>query len=211
MLSEWNCYERDFPAYFAIWPEPQDGHPGDYKEHHKLLTRVIGNVVNVSPNSNFFMPCLHAIVDLFPCPEGMELRVPISIFDKRHIGQDTAKTWEFIFFRFHRKTYRVPEKGKLVVWLDIVTTLGHFAFALLVGDDDVDTMAKLWAPFFECAHISENPSNTKDRLEVVYPHLHGKLTRFPIEFFPLATNSPCFSVGNTVRMRCDIRVTKHYY
>eukprot|EP00873_Tetraselmis_striata_P010168 jgi/Tetstr1/430432/TSEL_020242.t1 len=39
-------------------------------------------------------------------------------------------------------------------------------------------------------------SNTKDRLEVVYPHLHGKLTRFPIEFFPLATNSPCFSVGN---------------
>eukprot|EP00873_Tetraselmis_striata_P027767 jgi/Tetstr1/448031/TSEL_035332.t1 len=58
-------------------------------------------------------------------------------------------------------------------------------------------MAKVWAPFFECAHISENPSfNTKDRLEVVYPHLHGKLTRFPIEFFPLATNSPCFSVGN---------------
>eukprot|EP00873_Tetraselmis_striata_P019991 jgi/Tetstr1/440255/TSEL_028606.t1 len=57
-------------------------------------------------------------------------------------------------------------------------------------------MAKVWAPFFECAHISENPSNTKDRLEVVYPHLHGKLTRFPIEFFPLATNSTCFSVGN---------------
>eukprot|EP00873_Tetraselmis_striata_P043292 jgi/Tetstr1/463556/TSEL_008435.t1 len=58
-------------------------------------------------------------------------------------------------------------------------------------------MAKVWAPFFECAHISENPSfNTKDRLEVVYPHLHGKLTRFPIEFFPLATNSPCLSVGN---------------
>eukprot|EP00873_Tetraselmis_striata_P023036 jgi/Tetstr1/443300/TSEL_000271.t1 len=227
MLGEWNCYERDFPAYFATWPEPQDGHPDDYKEHHKLLTRVIGNVVNVSPNSNFFfMPCLHAIVDLFPCPEGMELRVPISVFDKRHIGQDAAKTWEFIFFRFHRKTYRVPEKGKLVVWLDIVTTPGHFAFAvraiatfflwkffvkmhvpghngvteppqLLVDDDDVDTMAKVWAPFFECAHISENPSfNTKDRLEVVYPHLHGKLTRFPIEFFPLATNSPCFSVGN---------------
>eukprot|EP00873_Tetraselmis_striata_P024091 jgi/Tetstr1/444355/TSEL_032246.t1 len=307
MLGEWNCYERDFPAYFATWPEPQDGHPDDYKEHHKLLTRVIGNVVNVSPNSNFFfMPCLHAIVDLFPCPEGMELRVPISVFDKRHIGQDAAKTWEFIFFRFHRKTYRVPEKGKLVVWLDIVTTPGHFAFyvwqsrdgalvapvfiydscvsvkiptrtipypgwqavwleisrppslggwnppppghgflhgvvtqqrdastcwarcvlaaraiatfflwkffvkmhvpghsgvtespQLLVGDDDVDTMAKVWAPFFDCAHISENPSfNTKDRLKVVYPHLHGKLTRFPIEFFPLATNSPCFSVGN---------------
>eukprot|EP00873_Tetraselmis_striata_P041891 jgi/Tetstr1/462155/TSEL_007220.t1 len=57
-------------------------------------------------------------------------------------------------------------------------------------------MAKVWAPF-DCAHISENPSfNTMDRLEVVYPHLHGKLTRFPIEFFPLATNSPCFSVGN---------------
>eukprot|EP00873_Tetraselmis_striata_P029689 jgi/Tetstr1/449953/TSEL_037007.t1 len=307
MLGEWNCYERDFPAYFATWPEPQDGHPDDYKEHHKLLTRVIGNVVNVSPNSNFFfMPCLHAIVDLFPCPEGMELRVPISVFDKRRIGQDAAKTWEFIFFRFHRKTYRVPEKGKLVVWLDIVTTPGHFAFAvwqsrdgalvapvfiydscvsvkiptrtipypgwqavwleisrppslggwnppppghgflhgvvtqqrdaitcwarcvlaaraiatfflwkffvkmhvpghsgvtespqLLVGDDDVDTLAKVWAPFFECAHISENPSfNTKDRLEVVYPHLHGKLTRFPIAFFPLATNSPCLSVGN---------------
>eukprot|EP00873_Tetraselmis_striata_P039426 jgi/Tetstr1/459690/TSEL_005045.t1 len=58
-------------------------------------------------------------------------------------------------------------------------------------------MTKVWATFFECAHISENPSfNTKDRLEVVYPHLHGKLTRFPIEFFPLATNSPCFSVCN---------------
>eukprot|EP00873_Tetraselmis_striata_P026600 jgi/Tetstr1/446864/TSEL_034342.t1 len=59
-------------------------------------------------------------------------------------------------------------------------------------------MAKVWAPFFECAHISENPSfNTKaDRTVVVYPHLHGKLTRFPIKFFPLATNSPCFSVGN---------------
>eukprot|EP00873_Tetraselmis_striata_P013665 jgi/Tetstr1/433929/TSEL_023106.t1 len=285
-----------------------DGHPDDYKEHHKLLTRVIRNVVNVSPNSNFFfMPCLHAIVDLFPCPEGMELRVPISVFDKRHVGQDAAKTWEFTFVRFQRKTYRVPEKGKLVVWLDIVTTPGHFAFAvwqsrdgalvarvfiydscvsvkvptraipysgwqavwleisrppslggwnppppghgflhgvvtqqrdastcwarcvlaaraiatfflwkffvkmpvpghsgvtepppqLLVGDDNVDTLAKVWAPFFECAHISENPSfNTKDRLEVVYPHLHGKLTGFPIEFFPLATNSPCFSVGN---------------
>eukprot|EP00873_Tetraselmis_striata_P040678 jgi/Tetstr1/460942/TSEL_006094.t1 len=307
MLGEWNCYERDFPAYFATWPEPQDGHPDDYKEHHKLLTRVIRNVVNVSPNSNFFfMPCLHAIVDLFPCPEGMELRVPISVFDKRHLGQDAAKTWEFIVVRFQRKTYRVPEKGKLVVWLDIVTTPGHFAFAvwqsrdgalvapvfiydscvsvkvptraipysgwqavwleisrppslggwnppppghgffhgvvtqqrdastcwarcvlaaraiatfflwrffvkmpvpghsgvteppqLLIGDDDVDTLAKVWAPFFECAHISENPSfNTKDRLDVVYPHLHGKLTRFPIEFFPLATNSPCFSVGN---------------
>eukprot|EP00873_Tetraselmis_striata_P045465 jgi/Tetstr1/465729/TSEL_010354.t1 len=255
MLGEWNCYERDFPAYFATWPEPQDGHPDDYKEHHKLLTRVIRNVVNVSPNSNFFfMPCLHAIVDLFPCPEGMELRVPISVFDKRHIGQDAAKTWEVIFVRFQRKTYRVPEKGKLVVWLDIVTTPGHFAFAvwqsrdgalvapvfiyescvsvkiptrtipypgwqavwleisrppslghsgvtespqLLVGDDDVDTLAKVWAPFFESAHISENPSfNTKDRLEVVYPHLHGNLTRFPIEFFPLGTNSPCFSVGN---------------
>eukprot|EP00873_Tetraselmis_striata_P042804 jgi/Tetstr1/463068/TSEL_008003.t1 len=307
MLGEWNCYERVFPAYFATWPEPQDGHPDDYKEHHKLLTRVIRNVVNVSPNSNFFfMPCLHAIVDLFPCPEGMELRVPISVFDKRHLGQDAAKTWEFIVVRFQRKTYRVPEKGKLVVWLDIVTTPGHFAFAvwqsrdgalvapvfiydscvsvkvptraipysgwqavwleisrppslggwnppppghgffhgvvtqqrdastcwarcvlaaraiatfflwrffvkmpvpghsgvteppqLLIGDDDVDTLAKVWAPFFECAHISENPSfNTKDRLDVVYPHLHGKLTRFPIEFFPLATNSPCFSVGN---------------
>eukprot|EP00873_Tetraselmis_striata_P028588 jgi/Tetstr1/448852/TSEL_036078.t1 len=307
MLGEWNCYERDFPAYFATWPEPQDGHPDDYKEHHKLLTRVIRNVVNVSPNSNFFfMPCLHAIVDLFPCPAGMELRVPISVFDKRHLGQDAAKTWEFIVVRFQRKTYRVPEKGKLVVWLDIVTTPGHFAFAvwqsrdgalvapvfiydscvsvkvptraipysgwqavwleisrppslggwnppppghgffhgvvtqqrdastcwarcvlaaraiatfflwrffvkmpvpghsgvteppqLLIGDDDVDTLAKVWAPFFECAHISENPSfNTKDRLDVVYPHLHGKLTRFPIEFFPLATNSPCFSVGN---------------
>eukprot|EP00873_Tetraselmis_striata_P020182 jgi/Tetstr1/440446/TSEL_003066.t1 len=221
MLGEWNCYERDFPAYFATWPEPQDGHPDDYKEHHKLLTRVIRNVVNVSPNSNFFfMPCLHAIVDLFPCPEGMELRVPISVFDKRHLGQHAAKTWEFIVVRFQRKTYRVPEKGKLVVWLDIVTTPGHFAFAvwqsrdgalvapvfiydscvsvkLLIGDDDVDTLAKVWAPFFECAHISENPSfNTKDRLDVVYPHLHGKLTRFPIEFFPLATNSPCFSVGN---------------
>eukprot|EP00873_Tetraselmis_striata_P023653 jgi/Tetstr1/443917/TSEL_031869.t1 len=221
MLGEWNCYERDFPAYFATWPEPQDGHPDDYKEHHKLLTRVIRNVVNVSPNSNFFfMPCLHAIVDLFPCPEGMELRVPISVFDKRHLGQDAAKTWEFIVVRFQRKTYRVPEKGKLVVWLDIDTTPGHFAFAvwqsrdgalvapvfiydscvsvkLLIGDDDVDTLAKVWAPFFECAHISENPSfNTKDRLDVVYPHLHGKLTRFPIEFFPMATNSPCFSVGN---------------
>eukprot|EP00873_Tetraselmis_striata_P039564 jgi/Tetstr1/459828/TSEL_005177.t1 len=195
ILGEWNCYERDFPAYFATWPEPQDGHPDDYKEHHKLLTRVIGNVVNVSPNSNFFfMPCLHAIVDLFPCPEGMELRVPISVFDKRHIGQDAAKTWEFILLRAIATFFL----WKFFVKMPVP---GHSGVTeppqLLVGDDDVDTMAKVWAPFFECAHISENPSfNTKDRLEVVYPHLHGKLTRFPIEFFPLATNSPCFSVGN---------------
>eukprot|EP00873_Tetraselmis_striata_P017511 jgi/Tetstr1/437775/TSEL_026429.t1 len=163
MLGEWNCYERDFLAYFATWPEPQDGHPDDYKEHHKLLTIVIGNVVNVSPNSNFFfIPCLHAIVDLFPCPQGMELRVPISVFDKRHIGQDALETWEFIFFRAIATFFL----WKFFVKMHVP---GHSGVTeppqLLVGDDDVDTMAKVWAPFFECAHISENPSfNTKDRL-----------------------------------------------
>eukprot|EP00873_Tetraselmis_striata_P040561 jgi/Tetstr1/460825/TSEL_005986.t1 len=36
---------------------------------------------------------------------------------------------------------------------------------LLVGDDDVATMAKVWAPFFDCAHISENTSfNAADRV-----------------------------------------------
>eukprot|EP00873_Tetraselmis_striata_P044140 jgi/Tetstr1/464404/TSEL_009197.t1 len=309
-LGEWNCYERDFPAYFATWPEPQDGHPDDYKEHHKLLTRVIDNVVNRSPNSNWlFLPCLHAIADLFPCPEGMELRVPLSVYNKRHSGQDLAKTLKTIFPSFCRKTYRVPEKGKLVVWLDIVTTPGHFACGvwqsregalvapvfiydscvpvkvptrtnpypgwqavwleiatpaslsgwnpppprhgffhgvvtqqrdantcwarcvlaaralatfflwkffvkmpvpsqsgvtelpeLLIGDDDVDTMAKVWAPFFDCAHISENTSfSAVGRSEVFHPHLQGKLTRFPIEFFPLTTNSACFTEGNVAQ------------
>eukprot|EP00873_Tetraselmis_striata_P015083 jgi/Tetstr1/435347/TSEL_024265.t1 len=259
-LGEWNCYERDLPAYFATKPEPQDGHPDDYKEHHKLLTRVIGNVVNRSPNSSWlFLPCLHAIADLFPCPEGMELRVPLSVYNKRHSGQDLAKTLKTIFLSFCRKTCRVPEKGKLVVWLDIVTTPGHFACGvwqsrdgalvapvfiydscvpvkvptrtnpypalatfflwkffvkmpvpsqsvvielpkLLIGDDDVDIMAKVWAPFFDCAHISENTSfSAAGRSEVFHPHLQGKLTRFPIEFFPLTTNSACFTEGNVAQ------------
>eukprot|EP00873_Tetraselmis_striata_P005895 jgi/Tetstr1/426159/TSEL_016486.t1 len=69
---------------------------------------------------------------------------------------------------------------------------------LLVGDDNAaTTMAKVWPPFFECAHISENTSfNAVDRPKVVHPHLQGKDTRFPIEFFPLTTNSACFTVGN---------------
>eukprot|EP00873_Tetraselmis_striata_P041653 jgi/Tetstr1/461917/TSEL_006995.t1 len=68
---------------------------------------------------------------------------------------------------------------------------------LLVGDDDVATMAKVWAPFFECAHISENTSfNAVGSPKFVYPHLYGKLARFPIELFPLTTKSACFMEGN---------------
>eukprot|EP00873_Tetraselmis_striata_P033186 jgi/Tetstr1/453450/TSEL_040431.t1 len=58
---------------------------------------------------------------------GMELRVPLSVYNKRHSGQDLAKTLKTIFPSFCRKTYRVPEKGKLFVWMGIMRTPGHFA------------------------------------------------------------------------------------
>eukprot|EP00873_Tetraselmis_striata_P033461 jgi/Tetstr1/453725/TSEL_040681.t1 len=144
-LGEWNCYEQDFLAYFATWPKPQDGHPISYKEHHVLLTRVIGNVVNRAL-ATFFL-------------------------------------WKFFV------KMPVPSQSG-------VTELPE----LLIGDDDVDTMAKVWAPFFDCAHISENTSfSAADRSGVFHPHLQGKLTRFPIEFFPLTTNSACFTEGNVAQ------------
>eukprot|EP00873_Tetraselmis_striata_P043381 jgi/Tetstr1/463645/TSEL_008506.t1 len=62
-------------------------------------------------------------------------------------------------------------------------------------------MANVWGPFFDCAHISENTSfNAADRSKVFHPHLQGKLTRFPIEFFPLTTNSACFTEGNVAQI-----------
>eukprot|EP00873_Tetraselmis_striata_P017701 jgi/Tetstr1/437965/TSEL_026595.t1 len=130
------AFGQTSPATSARCGSKTDGHPISYKEHHVLLTRVIGNVVNKLPNSSWlFLPCLHAMADLFPCPEGMELRVPLSVYHERHSCLEVAKTLETIFPRFYRKTYPVPEKGKLVAWLDIVRTSGHFACGVWLPRD----------------------------------------------------------------------------
>eukprot|EP00873_Tetraselmis_striata_P000082 jgi/Tetstr1/420346/TSEL_011466.t1 len=69
--------------------------------------------------------------------------------------------------------------------------------ALVVDYEHVAKMAKVLAPFFECVQISCKSSFTfHPRRDVFYPHLMGKLTRFPIEFFSLATNPPCFREGD---------------
>eukprot|EP00873_Tetraselmis_striata_P040040 jgi/Tetstr1/460304/TSEL_005604.t1 len=119
----------------------------------------------------------------------MELRVPLSVYNKRHIGQDLAKTLKTIFPSLCRKTYRVPEKGKLVVWLDIVRTLGHFAGGVWRSRDGA-----LVAPVF--IYDSCVPVKMLTRTNP-YP---GQAHEIPnLEFTPLTRNSACFTEGNVAQ------------